>query len=286
MFSLKLENEYSNIVDINDNVNYVVLAVSGLNPPSASIFTAKSPNRKGVKYNGSSLNERNIVITIKILGDIEANRNALYAWVDTEQYCKVHYKNGRKDVYCEGHVEDCDIDFFTDNEVVDLAIICENPYWKEWQDISTDISNLLRQFTFPFAIESTGVPFSTLLESNTASILNAGAETGIRITVSCTGTVENLVIFDAKEQTEQTGAFRLNKTFYAGETVVIDTEASPKTCKLYKSDGTVENILKYVGANPTWFKLKKGMNSFGFFADSGTANAEITIGYTNKYLGV
>ena len=286
MFSLKLENEIANIVDINDNVNYVVLAVSGLNPPAASIFTSKSPNRKGVKYNGSTLNERNIVITIKILGDIEANRNALYAWMDTEQYCKVYYKNGLKNVYCEGHVQDCEIDLFTDNEVVDLAIICENPYWKDLNEISADISNVLKQFTFPFAIDSNGVPFSTLRDSNTTSILNVGAETGIRITVRCNGEVENLVIFDAKEATEQTGAFRLNMTLQAGETVVIDTDASPKTCKLYKPDGTVENILKYVGANPTWFTLKKGINAFGFFADNGTTNVEITIGYTNKFLGV
>lgn len=286
MFSLKLENENANIVDINDNVNYVVLAVSGLNPPAASIFTAKSPNRKGVKYNGSTLNERNIVITIKILGDIEANRNALYAWTDTEQYCKVYYKNGLKNVYCEGHVQDCKIDLFTDNEVVDLAIICENPYWKDLQEISADISNVLKQFTFPFAIDSNGVPFSTLRDSNTTNILNVGAETGIRITVRSNGEVKNLVIFDAKEATEQTGAFRLNMTLQAGETVVIDTEASPKTCKLYKPDGTVENVLKYVGANPTWFTLKKGINAFGFFADNGTTNAEITIGYTNKFLGV
>lgn len=286
MFSLKLENESANIVDINDNVNYVVLSVSGLNPPPASIFTAKSPNRKGVKYNGSTLNERNIVITIKILGDIEANRNALYAWVDTEQYCKVHYKNGLKNVYCEGHVQDCEIDLFTDNEVVDLAIICENPYWKELQEISADISDVLKQFTFPFAIDSAGVPFSTLRDSNTTNIVNVGAETGIRITIRCKGAVKNLVIFDAKGATEQAGAFRINATLQAEETVVIDTEASPKTCKLYKPDGSVENILKYVGANPTWFTLKKGINSFGFFADDGTKNAEITIGYTNKFLGV
>lgn len=282
MFSLKLENESANIVDINDGEKYVVLSVSGLNPPPASIYTSKSPNRKGVKYNGSTLDERNIVIQIKILGDIEENRNALYSWVDTEQYCKVHYQNGVKSVFCEGHVQDCEIDFFTDNEVIDLAIICENPYWKELQEISTDISNILKQFVFPFAIGAAGVPFSTVLESNITSIMNVGAETGARIMIKSNGEVSNLAIFDAKDTTR---VFRLNMTIQDGWIVVIDTEASPKTCKLYKPDGTVENILKYVGANPTWFTLKKGVNSFGFIADNLT-DAEMTIGYNNKYLGV
>lgn len=305
MFSLKLENDSGNIVDINDGIRYVVTAASGLNPPSAALFTSKSPNRKGSKYNGSTLDERNIVLTIKILGDIEVNRNALYAWVDTEQYCKVYYKNGVKNVYCEGYVQDCPIDLFTDNEVVSVAIVCPDPYWRELQEISADISSLLKQFTFPFAIEhvqtvsysspnpdgteatatmNEGIPFSTLGAGSTASILNVGAETGIRITITSKAEISNIVIVDAKDTTR---VFRINTTLTAGETVVIDTDGSPKTCKLYRTDGTVENILRYVGANPTWFTLKKGTNTFAFSVGTGTtSDVEITVGYTNKYLGV
>lgn len=284
MFSLRLENESGNIVDINDENRYVVTAVSGLNPPSATLFTSKSPNRKGSKFNGSTLDERNIVVTIKILGDIEANRNALYSWVDTEQYCKVYYKNGVKSVFCEGYVQDCPIDFFTDNEVVSVAIVCPDPYWRELQEISAEISAIIKHFTFAFAIDSAGIPFSTLRESTTASILNAGAETGARISIKSNGEISNIALFDANDTTR---IFRINTTIQAGEVVIIDTDASPKTCKLYKPDGTVENILRYVGANPTWFTIKRGINTFGFSLGSGaTGDVEISIGYTTKYLGV
>lgn len=284
MYSLKLENDNGNIVDINDGIRYVVTAASGLNPPSAALFTSKSPNRKGSKYNGSTLDERNIVLTIKILGDIEANRNALYAWVDTEQYCKVYYKNGVKSVFCEGYVQDCPIDLFTDNEVVSVAIVCPDPYWRELQEISADISSVLKQFTFPFAIDSAGVPFSTFRESNTTSIYNAGAETGVRIAIKCKRETSNIALYDARDTTR---VFRINTTIRAEEVIVIDTDASPKTCKLYRTDGTSENLLRYVGANPTWFTLKKGVNAFGFSVGSGAnSDIEITIGYTNKYLGV
>lgn len=284
MFSLRLENDSGNIVDINDEKRYTVTAVSGLNPPSAALFTSKSPNRKGSKYNGSTLDERNIVITIKILGDIEANRNALYAWVDTEQYCKVYYKNGVKNVFCEGYVQDCPIDLFTDNEIVSVAIVCPDPYWRDLQEISADISSVIRQFTFPFAIDSAGIPLSTLRDSNTTNILNAGADTGVRIAIKCNGEVRNIALYDANDTTR---VFRINTTIREGEVVIIDTDASPKTCKLYRTDGTAENILRYVGANPTWFVLKRGINTFGFSLGSGlVSDVEISIGYTNKYLGV
>lgn len=284
MFNLRLENDSGNVVNINDGVNYLVLGCSGLTPPSASIFTSKSPNRKGSKYNGSTLDERNIVLQIKLLGDIEANRNALYDWTDTEQYCKVHYRNETKNVYCEGHIQDCETDFFTDNEIINVAILCSNPYWKDLQAISTEISALLKQFTFPFAIDSEGIPFSTVQESNTTTIINTGAETGVRITLVCRGEVKNFTLFDAQDTTKR---FVINTTFYDGETVIIDADGSPKKCYLIESDGiTTTNLLKYVGNNPTWFTLKRGYNLFGFTADSGINDVEVFIGYENKYLGV
>ncbi len=283
MFSLKLENERGNIVDINDNVNYVVLSASGLTPPSASIFTTKSPNRKGGRYNGSSLNERSIVIQIKILGDVEANRNALYSWTDTEQYVKVRYQNGLRNVYCEGHVEGHDNDFFTDNEVVTLAILCENPYWKDLQEIVVEITNVLAQFTFAFAIDSAGIPFSTLKESNVTAVFNSGSETGARILINCNGEAKNITLYDASNSSRR---FAINTTFEEGWLVEIDTTASPKTVKVYKPNGSVVNLMRYISQNPTWFTLKKGNNMFGYMADSGEDNLEVSIAFTNNYLGV
>lgn len=283
MFELKLENINANVVNINDGVNYLVLGCSGLTPPSASIFTGKSPNRKGVKYNGSTLNERNIVLQIKLLGDVEKNRNALYEWTDTEQYCKVYYRNETKNVYCEGHIQDCDADFFVDNEIISVAILCENPYWKDLQTISAEITALLKQFTFPFAIDSAGIPFSTMSESNTTTIVNTGAETGVKITLICHNVVSNFVLFDAQDTTKR---FAINTTLQKDWIVTIDTEGSPKTCTATSPDGKTVNLLKYVGINPTWFTLQKGYNIFGFAADSGIMDVEVFFGYENKYLGV
>lgn len=284
MFELKLENANANIVDINDGVNYLVIPpVDGLSPPSASLFMSKSPNRKGARHNGSTLNERNILLTIKILGDIEKNRNALYAWVDTEQYVKIYYRNDIKNVYCEGYVQECPIDIFTDNEVVSVAIVCGDPYWKDLQMIATEISALLKQFTFPFAIDAAGVPFSTLREENTTNIYNTGAETGIRITIKCNADVKNLMIFDVSDTSRK---FQINTTLLKNWFVEIDTEGSPKTVTAIKPDGTTENLMRYIGNSPTWFTLKKGNNLFGYSADEGQSDVEMSIGFTNKYLGV
>lgn len=283
MFKLIIQNADGNIVDLNDGDRYEVIAVSGLNPPSASIFTAKSPNRKGLKYNGSTLNERVIVIQIKLHGDIEANRNALYDWVDPEQYVKIYYRNDTKNVFAEGYIEDCEIDLFTDNEIVNVEVLCPSPYFNDLQEIVTDITNLVKQFTFPFAIGAEGIPFSTIKENNITNVFNPGAETGAQFTFKFKGDVSNITIFDDTDVSKQ---FKINRSFSAGWSVVINTEGSPKTCKAYQPDGTEINLMRYIGANPTWFPLKKGNNRFGFSAESGTAAVEMSIGFNTKYLGV
>lgn len=283
MFELKLENSNANIVDLNDGERYEVIHASGLNPPSASLFTSKSPNRKGLKHNGSTLNERVIVLQIKLLGNIEESRNALYSWVDPEQYAKIYYQNGIKSVFCEGYVEVCEVDMFSDNEVMNVEILCGNPYWKDMQEMLVEISNVLKGFTFPFAIGSAGIPFSTLKENNTTSIFNSGAETGVQFIIRCTEPITSILIFDADNTARQ---FKIEYSFPIDWQIVIDTEGSPKTCRAIKPDGTIVNILRYVKGNPTWFNLRKGNNRFGYIANDGAAAVEMSIGFTNKYLGV
>lgn len=314
MFELKLENSNGNIVDLNDGTRYEVVTASGFNPPSASLFTSKSPSRKGSKHNGSTLNERVVVIQVKLHGNIEESRNALYSWVEPEQYCKIYYRNGAKDVYCEGYVQDCSIDIFTDNEIVNVEILCGDPYLKGIQEIIVDISKLEDGFTFPFSISHTrnifvkskdfymigdevteleetsvilheGVPFSTFKKSNVTNVYNAGAETGVQFAIRCTSPITSIMIFDDDDTTRQ---FKIDYYFPSNWQIIIDTEGSPKTCKAIDPDGKVLNILRYVKGNPTWFTLKKGNNRFGYFAyaDTAAVDVEMTVTFTNKYLGV
>ena len=304
MFELKLENIDGAIVDLNDGERYEVISARGFTPPTASLFTSKSPNRKGLKHNGSTLDERVVVMQIKIHGNIEENRNALYDFVSPEQYSKIYYRNGVKNVYCEGYVDACDIDLFTDNEIVNVEILCGDPYLKDIKEIEVDITNILNQFVFPFAIAreavidiasknpdgtnavtayNKGIPFSVFMADNITNVLNAGAETGAQFIITCTDPITSILIFDAKNTAHQ---FKIEHDFSAGWQIVIDTDASPRTCKAINPDGTVLNALRYVKGNPSWFMLKKGMNRFGYNVEPSTAAVDVKVIFTNKYLGV
>jgi hypothetical protein len=284
MIKLELENESKNVINIDDDVNYQLILATGFTSPSAEIFRSKSPNKKGSKYNGSTLNERYITLVIKILGDVEVNRNKLYAWIDSEQYVKINYQNKLKNVYCEGYIEESDIPMFDDNETITVNLVCPDPYWKDLESIYTDISTLVSEFTFPFAIDKEGIPFSTILSDNQTNVFNAGNETGIMIQAIFSGNVTGLKIFNGNDISQYI-KFKNSLTFNEGDLLDINTDSSPKTITRIKADGTKENILKYVDGRPYWFTLKKGTNVFGYECNDETL-VDLKIMFNNKYLGV
>lgn len=284
MIKLELENESKNVINIDDDVNYQLILATGFTSPSAEIFRSKSPNKKGSKYNGSTLNERYITLVIKILGDVEVNRNKLYTWIDSEQYVKINYQNKLKNVYCEGYIEESDIPMFDDNETITVNLVCPDPYWKDLESIYTDISTLVSEFTFPFAIDKEGIPFSTILSDNQTNVFNAGNETGIMIQAIFSGNVTGLKIFNGNDISQYI-KFKNSFTFNESDLLDINTDSSPKTITRIKADGTKENILKYVDGKPYWFTLKKGNNVFGYECNDETL-VDLKIMFNNKYLGV
>ena len=99
MYILKVENITNNVLTLTQRESdFQVLQIDGLNPPNAQINRSTVAGLDGSKFNSSKLNERNIVITIKLNGDIEKNRLYLYSFFNTKRWCKIYYKNESLDV--------------------------------------------------------------------------------------------------------------------------------------------------------------------------------------------
>ena len=97
MFSLEVENKQGTKLKLTQNEsNYQVTKIEGLTPPKAKIVTTTVANMDGEKFKSSKLEARNLVLTIKLNGDVEANRLALYDFFENGQYCKIYYSNKNK----------------------------------------------------------------------------------------------------------------------------------------------------------------------------------------------
>ena len=282
MYSLKVENDRGEALELTGNPNYTVYKIDGLNPPQATINTSVNTTTDGSSINSVRLENRNIVIYTTIEGDVEANRINLYKYFPVKKTVKLYFNNSSREVYIEGTVELIECDLFTNKQVAQISIICPKPYFKAVEDLITVFSDVSALFEFPFSISKSGVAFSAITPNIRKSIVNTGdVETGIIIKLSARATVVDPVIYDVLKRTHM----KLNLTMLDGDSIVINTNVGEKSIELIR-DGISSNAMGYMAQSSTWFKLESGDNMFAYDAESGTSSLELTFTTAILYSGV
>lgn len=299
MFTLKVESSTGEIITLTQNESvYQVVNVDGLNPPKAVINSSTVAGMDGTKFKSSRLEERNIVITIKINGDVETNRINLYRYFRTKQWCKIFYKNNSRDVFIEGYIDSIDCDLFTQSELMQISIVCQDPYFKNAQEIINDISKVIYQFEFPFAFGDNGAThdgvnivsselddakeFSTYQYDLVTQIINRSeTEVGFIIDITFVGETVDPKIFDAS-----TGEFfQVLGTYNIGDQIIINTIKGKKNVKLYRNAFESSLFTKLVYGS-TWFQLRFGANFYSYEATRGDAYMRVVYKHNELFEGV
>lgn len=282
MYSLKVENDRGNILELTNNQDYTVFKIEGLNPPQVTINSSVNTTTDGSSINSARLENRNIVIYTTIDGDVETNRINLYKYFPVKKSIKLYFKNNSRDVYIEGTVELIECDQFTNKEVAQISIICPKPYFKDIENLVTSFGDVSSMFEFPFSISKTGIEISGITTNQRRSIINTGdIETGVIIKLFSTGTVVNPVIYDVLKRTQ----LKLNFTMLASDTIVINTNVGEKFIELIR-DGVTYNAMGYMAQDSTWFIMEAGDNVFTYDADSGNSYLQLTFTTSILYSGV
>ena len=286
MFSLKIETTKGSIIELTNNEeNFQVTKIEGLNPPNATINTSSYANGDGSSFTSSKIPNREIVITIYINGDLETNRQKLYKYFRNKEWCKIYYKNNSRDVYIEGYVQTLEVSPFTQKQVAQISILCPNPYFKDVETIIKSISKAIAGFTFPFSINiDEPVEFSSLqLEKITTIINESESKTGLIIDVRFIGIVNKLEVRNVN-----TGEnFIIDYKFIKNDKLVINCNRGNKSVILTRN--AVEyNLIPYVESGSTFFQLEIGDNNFSYLADDGSTDmlVDIYFKYYKVYLGV
>lgn len=279
MFTLKIENTAGEIFELtHDSKDYYITSVQGLTPPPTIINTATAGTIDGTFFNSARLEQRNIVITVVLNGDIEKNRQALYRIFPRKTKCTVYFANQNRDVKIEGYVEALESDLFSMREQVQISIICPRPYFQSLYDIYNELSKILALFEFPFSI-TTPIPFSEYLDAPMCYLINEGdAACGSIIEVDVFNSVSGLKITNTTNQTH----FELNYSLQANDRVIIDTNSGQMGVKLQRS-GVFTNLLNYVTQGSTWLKILPGKNVFTFTLTTGDTE-DVKIHFTTALL--
>lgn len=300
MFKCKIENVKNDILTLTqDESNYQVLSITGLNPPNAQINQSTVAGLDGTKFNSSKLQARNIVIRLKINGDVEANRINLYNYFATKEWCKFYYENENRNVYIDCYVETFECDFFTNSEIAQISLICPQPYFKDVEEIIDDISKVLAAFEFPFAYGSKGatnpsvtidtstddaIAFSTIDRNQLSNIFNKSeSETGLIIEINVLADINKILI----RNTGTGETITLLSSFVSGDKIVIDTNKGQKSVILIRN-GVTSNLFTALVKGSTFLQLLPGDNFFGYAIDDGSNDDSVNILFKHNivYRGV
>ena len=283
MYDLYIENEYKQMLKLSEKIHeYSIMSVAGLDPPTAQIYEMKNSMQDGNMYNNASLEDRIIVITLAINGPAETNRLELYKYLKIKRVHRIYFKNGSRDVYIDGYLENFQISFFEQKEVAQATFRCPDPYFKDFITIDGDISVVQKLFEFPFEIEEP-IPFSEFKIGEGQLLINKGdVETGMLFKMYAErGTVINPVIYNL----ENGEKFALNITMQEGDEIDISTIYMKKAVTRIR-DGEETNLIDNVSYDSTWLQLKPGGNTFLVNADVGAIHLDVYVDVNVLYQGV
>lgn len=283
MYTLTAERQDGARLTLTQSDSAYKVKYTGLGPVGADIITSALGMVDGEKYNGSRVGKRNIVLTVYIGGNIEANRIRLYQYLAPKSYVKLYYRNGSREVYAEGYVEANEPNQFDAPTFNQISIICPRPYLSAIEAIVQDISNTVDMFEFPFAIEETGIELSSLDGSGFANMHNSGdVSTGAIFRVFAQAEVVGPIIYNAITNEY----FKVSGTLEAGDLLTINTNAGSKRLTITKSTGEVVNALHRRVIGSTWLQLAVGDNYIAYTADGGEAAMSVSVEHNDLFVGV
>lgn len=278
------ENEYGVKIKATGNENrWQVTSLTGLNPPPAVISTSAIPNIDGSRFNTSRLDNRNIVLTMAINGDVEGNLETLNRVISPKRYIKVYYNTGEKDLYAEGRVETFEYDKFEGSKImVQASILCFDPYWHSQEKDEQTFMNHIGLFEFPFSMAAEGIAVSELVETTENRISNLGTVvSGLEFTIEVTSPVVNPYLQNVTTGEKMTFNLTLNR----GDVLKVNTARKTKYIRLY-SNGQTTNVLNKLANGSKWLTLTIGDNSIVYGSETGSENIVLSTSRENLFGGV
>lgn len=283
---LTLKNDTGQI-DFDSN-DYVLTSVD-FGSIDATHTTAKGAGQTGERLINTSLDTRSIEIVgfirAKNAADMMAKKAELHQMCDPRKPFQV-LPDDSLSLTCNttATVKFSSSKLLNNDSVAQFVIDaeCFDPLFADAVARYRKIAEWASNFIWPLSIPSTGFTFADRNDSLITTLTNSGdVETGMLIHFTASATVVNPALTNI-----DTGEFiRINRTFVAGETVVINTNYGQESAYSYIGD-SIQNVINSVDLDSTFLQAPVGVSNLHFKANTNTTSMTVTIYFHQKYLGV
>lgn len=279
---------------------FAIVSVEGLGPTKSNVNTTRTATRHGSLYNSASLDERNIVMSLIFLDNvnesIEDIRHKSYNYFPINEHIEIVIETDRHTLRTEGYVETNEPTIYSKQEGCTVSILCPDPFFYAMNTNRTSFSGVEPLFEFPFenpSLEEPLLVFSAITNEVVKNVHYEGNfDAPIMITIHAAGNASNITIYNMKTR----GRLKIDTTklktlmgtdfeIIAGDTIIIDTTQGSRSAILIR-DGITTNIFNCINRDADWFTVGKGINTFTYEADVGETNLLFYIENKVVYTGV
>ena len=189
------KNSYGYKLEFGYSFPFYLDSYSGIHNYDGNVATIKSAFGVGVSYIGTSVNSRNINLTIAFRDDQNAQtrKSQLYNVFPLKDHGTLYYYEGDVERKINYYVEKLTLTRNTNIIYATVSLICPSPYFMDSEETIATLNNWDKLFKFKLEIpEGTGIEFGRKNESTSIEIENnSHIAYGLTITFIANGTVVN-----------------------------------------------------------------------------------------------
>lgn len=280
------KNSYGYKLEFAYSFPFFLEDYTGIHEYSGNVATIKSAFGVGVNYVGTSVNSRNITLTIVFKDDylMQNRRTQIYNIFPLKDFGTLYFYEDNLERKINYYVEKVTPIRKTNLWYYTISLICPSPYFMDSEETLVALNNWNKLLTFPLVIpQGTGIEFGSRNDNTSIEIENnSHINFGLTIVLKANGKVVNPEI----KNTRTNETMKLNYTLNLNETIIITTYNNDKTITFIDEDGNETNINNSLVFGTKFLQVPFGVNKYVANADSGVNNLDCSISYYNYYEAV
>lgn len=269
----------------------IITNIDGLGPVEADIHTTDYATRDGSVFNSSRALNRNIVFTLRPVEhpSIEAMRHRIYKFFPVKRQVKIEVITDQRDAYAIGYVESVDPDIFSNEEEVEVSIICPDPYFYSTSRNEVVYSGAEPIFEFPFSNEGNEPQIIMGIVQNTNERVidyRGDFDVGLDIHLQFSGSATGVAVHNIEEnKVLRIDTSKIPNGLQNQDELIISTRKGSKSAQILRN-GHYINAINAVAMTSDWITLHMGANTIIYTADSGLNNITMTLEFNVAYEGI
>ena len=287
------KNERGISIELNREGPLFLSSVKGFDGLESDIVSSKSAYQDGISISKTILKDRILTLNCHLVVDSEQQRYILKKKLYNAFNPKI---KGHIKIYTDaGQLRGAsnlrviqaplfDDDYKGLNDIVSfqMQLAMPLPYFEDLEENKVEFGSEVANFFFDWELKEEGNELSIKNSSNVINIFNAGdCETPLKLVFKASSNVKNPRIYNVYTKE----FIKINKTMEAGEMIVITTNKGNKRVESILN-GKTSNIFNNLDIQSDFIWLDVGDNVIAYDAEEMIEQLEVSIYYTNYYLGV